>query len=380
VRTTTVFMSTINLRNECDNNLKERTMITLQHVLYVGSYAPADQPGIQVCTFDDATGDLTVRGSFVGVVNPSFVIVHPNRRWLYAVSETSQQDGAPGAVWALRITREEWSMKSINHQMSGGDLPCHLEIDSTGRWLLVSNYGSGTVSVLPILSDGALGEMTDLIQHHGSGPNSERQEGPHAHSATFTPDQRFAIVADLGIDALQVYAFDSAAGRLLAPTRVSTRPGAGPRFKVFHPNGQYVYVAHELDNTVVVYDYDAANGRLRERQIVETLPPSVPESTVADILISPSGDRLYVSNRGHDSISIFEIEEDGRLARLAIRPCGGRCPRNFAFTPSGRFLLVANQESDEVVVLPVLDGEEALGAPVARTTVPGASCVHFVKE
>ena len=356
-------------------------MITSQQVLYIGSYAPADQPGILVCTFDDATGDLTVRGSFAGVVNPSYLIVHPNGRWLYTVSETSQQkEGTPGAVWALRFTREPWSMESINHQTSGGDLPCHLEINSTGQWLLVSNYGSGTVSVLPILPEGALGEMTDLIQHHGSGPNLARQEGPHAHSATFTPDQRFVIVADLGIDALQVYAFDAAAGRLHAHTQINSRPGAGPRFKAFHPSGLHLYVNHELDNTVGVYDYDAVSGMLYERQIIETLPPTAPESAIAGIQISPAGDRLYVSNRGHDSISIFEIEEDGRLARLAIRPCGGRCPRDIAISPSGRFLLVANQESNEVVVLPVLDGVvEALGAAVARTNVVGASCVHFVQ-
>ena len=355
-------------------------MITSQHVLYAGGYASADQAGIHGCIFDDATGDLTVRGSFAGIVNPSFLSVHPNGRWLYAVSETSRQkDGTPGAVWALRYTDEPWSMEPINHQMSGGDWPCHLDINSTGQWLLVSNYGSGTVSVLPILPDGALGEITDLIQHYGSGPKSERQEGPHVHSATFTPDQRFVMVADLGIDTLVVYAFDSSAGLLREPTHTSTRPGAGPRFKVFHPSGQRVYVDNELDNTVAVYDYDAESGRLRELQIVETLPPDAPESTVAGIQISPSGDRLYVSNRGHDSISIFEIEADGRLTRLAIRPCGGRCPRDIAISPSGHFLLVANQDSDEVVVVPVLDGVEALGAPVSRIIALGASCVHFVK-
>ncbi|HEY6408757.1 MAG TPA: lactonase family protein [Ktedonobacteraceae bacterium] len=355
-------------------------MITSQQVLYIGGYAPVDQPGIHACTFDDATGDLTVRNSFAGIVNPSYLLVHPNGRWLYTVSETSQQkEGAPGAVWALRCAREPWSMEPINHRMSGGDWPCHLEINATGQWLLVSNYGSGTVSVLPVLPDGALGEMTDLVQHHGSGPNPERQEAPHAHSATFTPDQRFVIVADLGMDALLVYAFDAAAGRLREHTRISSRSGTGPRFKVFHPNGLHLYVNHELDNTVVVYDYDATSGMLRERQIVETLLPGAPQSAIAGIQISQSGDRLYVSNRGHDSISVFEIEEDGRLARLAIRPCGGRCPRNIAITRSGRFLLIANQESNEVVVLPVLDGVEALGAPVARAGVPGASCVHFVK-
>jgi 6-phosphogluconolactonase len=356
-------------------------MIPSQQVVYISGYAPADQPGIHACTFDEATGDLAVHDSFAGIVNPSYVLVHPNGRWLFAVSETSlQQEGAPGAVWALRCTREPWSMQAINHQASGGDLPCHLEIDSTGRWLLVSNYGSGTVSVLPVLPDGVLGDMTDLVQHRGSGPNHERQEGPHVHSATFTPDQRFVLVADLGMDTLLVYAFDAATGRLREHTRVSARPGAGPRFKVFHPGGQHIYVNHELDNTVVVYDYDAENGRLREQQIVETLPQGAPPSTIAGIQISPKGDRLYVSNRGHDSISVFEIEAEGHLVRLAIRPSGGRCPRNITISPGGHFLLVGNQESNEVAVLPVLDSEEALGAPVARINASGASCMHFVQQ
>jgi 6-phosphogluconolactonase len=266
----------------------------------------------------------------------------------------------------------------INQQASGGDWPCHLEMDAAGEWLLVSNYGSGTVGVLPILPDGALGKMTDLIQHKGSGPNPERQEGAHVHSTTFTPDQRFVLVADLGMDALLVYAFDAVAGRLHEHARISSRSGAGPRFKVFHPGGRHIYVNHELDNTVAVYDYDAASDRLREQQIVETLPPeAAPESAIAGIQISPKGDRLYVSNRGHDSVSVFEIRADGQLARLAIRPCGGQCPRNIAIAPCGRFLLVANQESNEVVVLPVLDSVEALGAPIARISALGASCMHF---
>ena len=356
-------------------------MITSQQVLYVSGYAPADQPGIHACTFDEATGELTKRDSVAGIVNPSYVLIHPNGRWLYAVSETSQQkEGVPGAVWALNCMREPWSMEPINHQMSGGDWPCHLEMNATGEWLLVSNYGSGSVGVLPVLPDGALGEMTDLIQHKGSGPNPERQARPHAHSATFTPDQRYVLVADLGIDAVLVYAFDAAAGRLHEHSRIRARSGAGPRFKVFHPGGQHVYVNHELDNTVAVYDYDAASGRLSERQIVETLPPeAAPESAIAGIQISPQGDRLYVSNRGHDSISVFEIQADGRLGRLAIRPCGGRCPRHIAIAPGDHFLLVANQESNEVVVLPVLDGVEALGAPLACISALGASCMHFVQ-
>ena len=355
-------------------------MITSQQVLYIGGYAPTEQPGIHACTFDDATGALVLHDSFAGIVNPSYVLVHPNGSWLYAVSETSQQkEGMPGAVWALRCTREPWRIEPINHQVSGGDLPCHLEMNATGQWLLVSNYASGSVSVLPILAEGALGEMTDLVQHQGSGSNPERQEGPHAHSATFTPDQRFVIVADLGIDTLLVYAFDTVSGRLRLHTQISARSGSGPRFKTFHPNSQHVYVNHELDNTVVVYDYEAASGKLRERQVVETLPQGATQSTIAGMQISPAGDRLYVSNRGHDSISVFKIQSDGSLVQLAIRPCGGRFPRHIAIAPSGRFLLVANQQSDEVVVLPALDGMEALGEPISRISALGASCIHFVE-
>lgn len=355
-------------------------MTTSQYPLYISGYAADNQPGIHACTFDDTTGKLSIHGSFAGVTSPSFLVVHPNERWLYAVSETHQQkDGVPGSVWAFRCTHEPWSLEPINQQASGGDWPCHLAIDATGRWLLVSNYASGTVGVLPILKDGALGELTDLVQHHGSGPNAERQDGPHAHSATFTPDQRFVVVADLGIDALIVYEFDPTAGRLREHSRTATRPSAGPRHIAFHPNGKYVFVANELDNTVAVYNYDAASGALQAQQIINTLPPNAPENTVADIHVSPTGDRVYVSNRGHDSITIFKVAADGQLALVAYRSCAGHVPRNFAIAPGGRFLLVANQQSDEVVVLPVQDDAEALGAPIARSTpINGPSCVHFV--
>jgi 6-phosphogluconolactonase len=358
---------------------KESAVDTSQHLLYIGSYAAADQSGIYAFTFEVATGALIPLGSFAGVVNPSFLVVHPNRRWLYAVSETSQQgDGLPGSVWAFRYTSDPWSIEPINHQISGGDAPCHLQIDPSGRWLLVSNYSSGRVAVLPILADGALGEMTDLIQHHGSGPHAGRQEGPHAHSTIFTPDHRFAIVADLGIDALLVYIFDPQSGRLHAHGRIATRPGAGPRHMVFHPDGKHLYAANELDNTMGVYTYDATTGELREIQVIETLPPHASENYVADIHVAPAGDRVYVSNRGHDSIAVFQVQVDGRLANLAIIPCGGRFPRNFALSPDNRFLLVANQYSDEVVVLPVPDDAKSPEMPTAQATISGASCVHFV--
>ncbi len=357
-------------------------MASSQQTVYISGYVAADQPGIHAFTFDATNGTLTPRGSYAGVVAPSFLAVHPNKLWLYAVSETSQQDGRPGTVWAFRVSSssdatETWSIEPLNQQESGGDWPCHLAIDGTGRWLIASNYASGSVSVLPILDDGSLGTMTDHVQHHGHGPHPERQEGPHAHSATFSPDQRFVIIADLGIDALRAYAFDSTAGTLREQTTIATRPGAGPRHLAFHPDGRHVFVSNELNNTVAVYAYDAASGTLSEQQIVETLPPDAPVSAVADIHVSPSGDRVYVSNRGHDSIAIFQIGSGGQLTPVAIRSCGGLCPRNFAIELGNGFLLVANQESSEVAVLSVQDASEAIGETISRVTVKGASCVQF---
>jgi 6-phosphogluconolactonase len=181
------------------------------------------------------------------------------------------------------------------------------------------------------------------------------------------------------MDQLLVYNFDPAAGKLDAHTQVDTRPGAGPRHIAFQPSGQRMYVANELDSTVSVYDYEASSGALFERQSIETTPPGVPENLVADIHLSTSGQRLYVSNRGHNSLAVFDVEAGGRLARVAIRPCGGKWPRNFALAPNGRFVLVANQYSDEVSVLPVLAGSEAIGVPVARAAVTQASCVQFIE-
>jgi 6-phosphogluconolactonase len=254
-------------------------MTSSQYPVYIGSYAAAHEPGIYAFRFDAASGNLTADWSFAGIAGPSFLALHPNGRWLYAVSEMSQQkDGKSGEVWALRLPDGGSSPQPLNHQASGGDWPCHLLIDATGNWLLVSNYGSGSVGVLPIQEHGAIGPMTDLVQHHGSGPNPERQEGPHAHSTILSPDNRFAIVADLGIDQLVIYAFDAANGRLHPHGQIATRPGSGPRHMVFHPGGQSLYVAHELDNSVVVYDYRAEDAALNERQRIETLPPGAPES------------------------------------------------------------------------------------------------------
>jgi 6-phosphogluconolactonase len=252
-----------------------------------------------------------------------------------------------------------------------------LQFDRTGNWLMTTNYGSGNAALYPIRSDGSLGEMSDFVQHQGSGPITERQAGPHAHSSIFTPDNRFAIIADLGTDQLVIYVFDKAHGKLSPHDIVSTQPGAGPRHFVFHPNNKWFFVANELASTVTFYEYDDANGTLTEKQCLSTIPSDSPENIVADIHLSADGKRLYVSNRGHNSIAAFDVKEDGTLSLLSIPACGGNWPRNFALSPNGRFMLVANQHSSEICVLPILDGKEALGTPVSRIKMNGVSCVQF---
>ena len=350
-----------------------------QTLLLASGYSTADQPGIQAFLFDEAIGELTANGSFTGINAPSFLIVHPNKQWVYAVSETGQSSHRVlGEVWALQIRREMFLLKPINRRTSRGDWPCHLQLDRTGRWLITTNYGSGSAAIYPLLLDGSLGEMTDFVQHHGKGPNVERQEGPHAHSSIFAADNRFVIIADLGIDQLVIYEFDGMAGKLFQHSTVESHPGAGPRHLVFHPNGRWFYAANELASTVTFYEYDDAHGLLIEKQTLPTIPPDSPENIVADIHLSGNGERLYVSNRGHNSIAVFDLNDNGSLSLVSIPSCGGNWPRNFALSSNGQFVLVANQYSNEICVLPILEGKESLGTPVSRIAMIGASCIQFV--
>ena len=348
-----------------------------KQTLFIGSYAASDVAGIYGGVFAAETGELTLHSSFAGIANPSFLLAHPNGRFLYSVSETGMASGGQhGTVWAFRIG-DDLSLEPVNQQSTQGDWPCHLAIDGSGRWLIASNYGSGDAALYPLLPDGSLGPLQTLVRHHGSGPNKERQEGPHAHSATFAPDNRFVIIADLGIDQLVVYAFDAEAGTLVKQTEVPANPGAGPRHLVFGPNGRFLYAANELDNTVTVYRYDAASGSLAPVQTIPTLPAPNPDSAVADIHFSPSGQHLYVSNRGHNSIAVFEVGADGQLTSLVFPSCGGNWPRNFAVGKNGRFLLVANRHTNNIALLPQATAAQ-VGSPVRQITVSQPSCIAFL--
>lgn len=353
-----------------------------KHLLFVGSYAPENKPGIHVFKFDSTTGEMTPHGSYTGIANPSFLAIHPNGKWLYAVSETGQDsDGVIGSVHSFKIQYDPLNLdiQPINQQATDGDWPCHVEIDVSGRWLIATNYGTGNAALFPILSDGALGEMEAFLQHEGKGQNSARQEGPHAHSAIYTPDNRFVIVADLGIDQLVTYKFDAETGSLTLHAKIQARPGAGPRHFAFHQNGHHLLVANELDSSVTVYDYDARNGSLHELQTIDTLPPDSPESIVADIHFLPSGQHLYVSNRGHDSLAIFEFDEKpGRLTALSHQKTHGKTPRNFAIESSGTFLLAANQDSDSIVTFRINHNTGHLAYIEKISDIPNPVCLKMI--
>jgi 6-phosphogluconolactonase len=307
--------------------------------------------------------------------------LHPTGDHLFVVSETGLgSEGTGGAVHAFRIDRGygEIDLVPLNHRPTAGDHPCHLSVDVDGRWLVVSNYGTGNVAVFPILADGSLGEMATAVQHSGSGPHVDRQEAPHAHSSIFTPDNQFLIVADLGIDRLVTYTFDGATGSLARHREVTARPGAGPRHVAFHPEGRHLFVVNELENSVTLFQRDAEAGSLRELQTVSTLPPHARENLAADIHVSASGKHVYASNRGHDSLVVYSFDPASGLNPIVVRSCGGTGPRSFGIAPGGRHLVVANRHSDEVALLPLLAGGADIGEPIARAPVSQPSCIAFV--
>ena len=328
--------------------------------VYVGTYTKrlphvqGKADGIYVYTMDSATGNLTLTHSVSDITNPSFLTLDPTQRYLYAVSEVEETDGTTGgAVCAYAVDPATGALTFLNRQRSHGTSPCHVTVDKTGKYLLVANYGSGTVAVLPILSEGQLGEATDVVQHQGSGADPDRQKGPHAHSIFPDPANRFVLSADLGIDAVFVYRLDTANGKLVPnqPAKASTPAGSGPRHLAFHPNGRFVYVINELGSTMTAFTYDGERGVLSEIETISTLPEGYAErSYCADVHVHPSGRFLYGSNRGHDSIAIFAIDEaTGKLTPIGYESTQGNFPRNFAIDPTGTYLYAANQNTDNIV-------------------------------
>jgi len=352
--------------------------------VYVGTYtAPSKSRGIYVLEFDTKTGELTKPRLAGEASNPSFLAVHPNQRFLYAVSEVGEYQGEKsGSVSSFAIDEKDGALKPLNHTSSKGSGPCHLIVDRTGKNVLTANYGSGSVAVLPIAEDGQLKPASAFVQHMGSGPDSSRQEGPHAHSMNLDAGNHFAVAADLGLDKVLVYHFDAEKGTLTpnTPPSAQVAPGAGPRHFAFHPNGRLAFVINEMHSTVTAFTYDDKRGTLTEVQTITTLPEGkVPGNSTADLHVHPSGKFLYGSNRGHNSIAAFAIDaETGKLTSLGNQPTLGKTPRNFGIDPTGTFLLAANQDSDTVVVFRIDPTTGKLTPTGQKAEVPMPVCLKFI--
>ena len=365
-----------------DPSVKRRAADEL--LVYVGTYTRGQNRGIYIYRLDAASGVLHRVGVRDGVVNPSFLAIAPSRRFLYAVSEVSTADGKKtGGVSSFTIDPGSGLLKPLNQQSSRGAGPCHLVVDPKGRDVLVANYSGGSVAVLPIQKDGSLRPASAFIQHHGSSVNPRRQRGPHAHSITLDPAGRFACAADLGLDQVLVYRLDTNAGTLTPakPPFTAVAPGSGPRHFAFRPDGRFAYVNNEMGSTVTAFSWDAEHGNLKTVQTVSTLPKGFPgdNNTTAEIAVHPSGRFLYVSNRGHNSIAMFAIDQKtGWLTSLGHESTQGKIPRGFGIGPRGRFLLAANQDSGNVVVFEI-DQKSGKLTPTGHTVkVPKPVCVVII--
>jgi 6-phosphogluconolactonase len=357
------------------------TVFAQEHYLLIGTYTGGKSEGIYVYKFNTATAE----NSLVGVTkssNPSFLTVSPNNKFVYAVNENtdSTRFTVGGNISAFSFDKTNGTLTEINKQPSGGKHPCYVAIDKTGRWVFAGNYSSGTVGLLAVNEDGSLDTLKQIMQHGGSGPNAQRQQAPHVHATVLAANNKYLFVPDLGIDKVMVYAFNKKKGSLKLKSSAASQPGNGPRHFVLDAGNAFAYLMEELTGTVVCYK--VKKGKLTFRQRISALPANFKGAIgSADIHISPDGKFLYCSNRGDaNTISIFSIHAtDGILTLIGHQSTLGKTPRNFNFDPSGNFLLVANQNSDEVVIFKVDKTTGLLSDTGKRISVGNPVCLKWVE-
>jgi 6-phosphogluconolactonase len=331
-------------------------LLGAEYFMYVGTYTNAGSKGIYVWRFDAAAGKFTSLGLAAQSVDPSYLAAHPNGRFLYAVNEEShfQKMSSNGAVSAFAIDAATGKLKLLNQQASMGDGPCHLALDHEGKCVIVANYNNGSVAAYPVGNEGLLSQSVGFFQPKGSGKIPRRQDGPHAHCVAVSPDNRFALVADLGLDEVMSYRLNAATAAMEESANgfVKVAPGSGPRHLAFHPNGRLVYLINEMASSIITFSYDPQAGTLHEIQTVSTLPKDYKgEDDSAEIQVHPSGKFVYGSNRGHDSIAVFAVDpKSGTLKPVEQVPTQGKTPRGFGIDPTGAYLVAANQKSNNMVV------------------------------
>lgn len=345
--------------------------------VYFGSHRSGPNVGFSLSRFDTATGVLTKPEFLLEAKEPAFFTIHPSGRFLYTCNS-----GTPGGVSAYTLDPRTGALRLINRVLAGGGDTSYITLDRTHRYALVANYDGGNIAAFALRADGGIGDWTAFVQHTGKSVHPQRQTHAYAHAIVVSPDNRFVLVPDLGVDKLFIYRFDEKTGKLAAndPAFVTVPPGSGARHVKFHPNGRWVYLINELASTVIAYTWDGDKGRLTEFQNISTLPADFSgNSTCAEVEVHPNGKFLYGTNRGHDSIAAFAIDQtNGRLTPIQHIPSGGRTPRNFEFDPTAGWIVCTNHNSNNAVVFRV-DAETGKlaqqGEPVA---VPAPFGVRFL--
>lgn len=348
-------------------------------LVFISAFAPGDKGAIHAFQLNSKTGELKLVQRTTDVEHPFFLAVSPDNKYLYSIHAPGKFGGKENEyVAAYELLGRTGKLKLLNRQSSLGTASCYLDIDKSGKAVVVANYTTGSVASLPVNEDGSLGEAASFIQHNGSSVDPTRQKEPHAHSIVVSPDQKFVYAADLGLDKVLAYALDPKTAKLSDSSQpfVRTLPGAGPRHLTFHPNGKHLYVINELANSISEFDYDPKTGTLIEGQTVSTVPEDfVGTSHTADLKITPDGRFLYGTNRGHDSIAAYQIDDQGQLSLLDIVPSLGKGPQNLAITSDGQFLLCANMPGNNVIVFRIDNKTGALTPVGEPVSMPSPSCI-----
>jgi 6-phosphogluconolactonase (cycloisomerase 2 family) len=366
-------------RTPVPNNKEKASSEAKRILLLVGTYTHTDSKGIYVYEMNPQTGGLSCLCTSSPTANPTFLVIHPNKQWVYAVNESD-----PGSISAFRFNRDKKELRLVNSVSSHGVWPCYISLDKSAHYVMAANYGTGNVGLFSIGKDGAVQEACCVVQDHGRGPNSTRQEGPHAHM--IIQHDHFVYEPDLGIDEVMVYRLDAAGGKLLpTDSNVVVSPGAGPRHLAFHPVRNWAYVVNELNGSIDAFRIDPQTGAFVRFQTVSTLPHEITEKGTwgdvgAEIEITPSGKYLYASNRGEfNDIAMYSINQSsGELQLIGHQSAEGKKPRTFAIDPTGAFLLVANQDTDDVVTFRIDPLTGKLVETGLETTIPSPVCLKFL--
>ena len=348
-------------------------------VVFISAFTKGEDGAIHAYNFDSKSGKLTLLHRTTDVENPFFMALSNNGKFLYSIHALAFGGKENEEVAAYQVDGRSGKLHLLNRQTSSGTASCYVEVDSTGRSLLIANYSSGDVASLPILDDGKLGKTVSYFKHPGKTPD---QKNTNAHSVIVSPDNKFAFVADLGIDKIMIYQLDAATAKLTShtPDSVDLPIGSGPRHLAFHPNGNFLYAINEKGNTISAFSYDAEKGILSDLQVISTIPESFEGRTfTADLKITPQGKFLYGTNRGHDSISCYRIGENGKLTLLKIEPSLGKGPQNLAITPNGNHLLCANMPGNNVVVFKIDSDTGTLSAIGEPVEIPKPSCIMILR-